>query len=215
MKKIFIALLMVCAAISANAQNSKFRKPVEQQAPRRGLFDSGESKAPIDKKYLEGACPEVDGKIVWQEYIYADTKTAKEIYDIVLAYLQKMSKEENQTEKSQVAVVNEEEYQIGARFSEKMVFMSTAFSLDQAIFNYQLLVYCIDGRCEVVIRNMSYIYEENRGGGQFPAEDMISDSYALNKKKDGFHKGGIKKFRMKTIDRKNEIIANIRKALAE
>ena len=64
------------------------------------------------------------------------------------------------------------------------------------------------------MKSMSYVYEADRaGGGQFPAEDMISDENALNKKKDGFQKGGVKKFRMKTIDRKDEIFRNIANAL--
>ena len=155
-------------------------------------------------------------KIVWQKYFYVDDKSAKEIYDIMLNFLQKMAKEDGQSEKSQVAAVNEEEYQIGARFVEKLVFQNTALVLDQAEFAYQMLVYCIDGRCEVVIKNMSYIYEADRaGGGKFPAEDLISDDNALNKKKNGFQKGGVKKFRMKTIDRKDEIFAKISRALKQ
>ena len=142
--------------------------------------------------------------------------TAKEIYDVMLGFLQKMSKGEKQTEKSRVAAINEEEHQIGARFVEKLVFQNTSLVLDQAEFAYHLLVYCIDGRCEVVMKNMSYIYEADRsGGGQFPAEDMLSDDVALNKKKDGFRVGGIKKFRMKTIDRKDEIFAQIARTLKQ
>ena len=217
MKKIFIVMTMLCTVFAVNAQ-SRFTKPADmtqqEEKPRRGLFDK--DKTPIDKKYLEGACPMVGNKIVWQKYFNADSKSAKEIYDIMLKFLQKMTKEEGQTQKSNVAVVNEEEYQIGARFVEKMVFQNSALSLDQAEFAYQLLVYCIDGRCEVVIKNMTYIYEADReGGGVFPAEDMISDDIALNKKKDGFRKGGVKKFRMKTIDRKDEIFAKISRALKQ
>ena len=219
MKKIFfIALFSLCMASATNAQG-KYKKPqdmttVQEEKPRRGLFDK--DKTPIDKKYLEGACPMVGNKIVWQKYFYADDKTAKEIYDIMLKFLQKMTKEEGQTKKSDVAAVNEEEYQIGARFVEKMVFQNSALSLDHAVFSYQLLVYCIDGRCEVVMKNMNYIYEADRdGGGQFPAEDMLADDIALNKKKDGFHIGGYKKFRMKTIDRKDEIFTKISRALKQ
>lgn len=215
MRTLLIALLSVCASVLVEAQGT-YKKPADMlengERPRRGLFDK--DKTPIDKKYLEGACPMKNNKIEWQKYFYADDKSAKEIYDIMLPFLQNMVKGEKQTEKSQVAVVNEEEYQIGARFVEKMVFQNTALSLDQAEFAYQLLVYCIDGRCEVVMKSMSYIYEADRaGGGQFPAEDMISDENALNKKKDGFQKGGVKKFRMKTIDRKDEIFASIKQAL--
>ncbi len=215
MKKLFIILFALCGILTVNAQG-KYTKPqdmtVQDEKPRRGLFDK--DKTPIDKKYLEGACPMVGNRIVWQKYFYADDLTAKEIYDIILPFLQRMAKEKGQTEKSKVAVVNEEEHQIGARFVEKLVFQNSPLSLDQAEFAYQLLVYCIDGRCEVVMTNMSYIYEADRaGGGQFPAEDMLSDDNALNKKKDGFHVGGYKKFRMKTIDRKDEIFRNIANAL--
>lgn len=215
MRSLLTILFAVCISVFADAQGV-YKKPAavaeQGEKPRRGLFDR--DKTPIDKKYLEGACPMVGNKIVWQKYFYADDKSAKRIYDIMLSFLQKMTKDERQTEKSNVAAVNEEEYQIGARFVEKMVFQNTALSLDQAEFAYQLLVYCIDGRCEVVMKSMSYVYEADRaGGGQFPAEDMISDENALNKKKDGFQKGGVKKFRMKTIDRKDEIFRKIANAL--
>ena len=102
MRKIFFTILFVCACLVANAQG-KFTTPVEEpqtqnEKPRRGLFDR--DKTPIDKKYLAGACPEVEGKIVWQKYFDAGDMTAKEIYDVMLGFLQKMSKGEKQTEKS-------------------------------------------------------------------------------------------------------------------
>ena len=141
-------------------------------------------------------------------------KSAKQVYDSMLPFLQAFCKSNGMTQLSNVAVVNETDHEIGASVQEWLVFENKPLSLDRTKFNYQLIVRCFDGRCVVTMRNMSYIYEEERGGGQFPAEDMISDAEALNKAKNGFQKGGVRKFRTKTIDRKDQIFTMIGEHLA-
>ena len=42
---------------------------------------------------------------------------------------------------------------------------------------------------------------------------QVKERSEYEQKKDGFQKGGVKKFRMKTIDRKDEIFRNIANAL--
>lgn len=217
MKKLLFSLCLALAAVAVNAQGTGFSKPEEQPTQRRALFQpkAKKPKGPVDAKYLEGACPEVNGKIQWETTIAVEGMTAKQMYDKMLAFLQAFCKEENMTNVSNVSVVNEGERLIGVRIQEWLVFENKPLSLDRTKFNYQLIVSCADGKCNVVMRNLSYIYEEERGGGMFPAEDMISDSQALNKKKDGFQKGGVKKFRTKTIDRKDEVFARIASLLNE
>ena len=215
MKKIITILFASALTLAVNAQ-SEWTRPTnassEQKVQKRGLFDK--SKAPVDPKYLEGAVPEVDGKICWTKEIQAPGKSAQEVYDKVLDYMQKFVKGEEQTELSQVAVVNKAERQIGVRLNEILTFQRSALSLDQTKFNYSLMIYCKDGSCEVRMTNLSYSYEEGREtAAKFPAEEMISDSSALNKKKTGFTKGGSKKFRTKTIDRKDEVFSLIQNVL--
>lgn len=233
-QKIFLAVCLLCMGAVANAQDSKYTTPDEEPTQRRGLFDrkkkaqqgdeervkkslfggSSKSKAPIDAKYLEGACPEVGGKIQWSQNYEMPGLSAQQIYDKMYEFLKVFIKSKEHTSKSKIAVVNKSEYQIGATNQEILVFENKPLSLDQTKFNYQLIVYCEKGRCTVVMRNMSYLYEEERDPQAFPAEDMISDKEALNKAKNGFTKGGSKKFRTKTIDRKDEIFKIIGEAMA-
>lgn len=167
------------------------------------------SKPAIDEKYLVGACPEVNGKVQWETVIEKPGMSASVIYERLLKGLMLFVKESEHTQYSKVSVVNQEDKQIGVRAQEWLTFVRKPLCLDQTKFNYQLIINCFDGKCHVTMRNISYVYEEERGGGQFPAEDMISDAEALNKTKDGFQKGGCKKFRTKTIDRKDAIFARL------
>lgn len=212
MKKLFFALCMTLVGISANAQ---FTVPKEtaQEAPRRKALFEKKSKKTIDPKYLEGAVPEVNGKIQWDKTLTAEGKTAQQIYDNMLTFLQTFVKGSEMTQYSRISVVNKTEFQIGARIQEWLVFENKPLSLDRTKFNYQIIVNCSNGKCDVTLRNLSYVYEEERGGGQFPAEEKISDSEALNKKKDGFLKGGAKKFRTKTIDRVEAVFASMQEAI--
>jgi len=220
MKKIALLISLFAFGVTANAQIvGKYSKPEETytmdangrivKKERRGLFDRNKTEKVIDQKYLVGACPEVNGKVQWDKAIDVPGKSAQQIYDSMLTFLKAFCKSNGMTERSNVAVVNETDHEIGASLQEYLVFERKPLSLDQAKFSYQLVVRCYDGRCTLSMRNMSYTYEEDRGGGSFPAEDMISDAEALNKAKTGFQKGGVRKFRTKTIDRKDQVFKTI------
>lgn len=217
MKKIFSIVLFASLMLTASAQNGWQKPDVQGQneddsKPKRGLFDK--NKGPIDAKYLEGAVEEVDGKVCWTKTYSVPGKSATEIYDIMLDFMQKFVKEPQQTDKSLIAVVNKDFHQIGVRLRENLVFQNSLLSLDQTIFNYNLFVTCKNGECEVRMLNLSYHYEKDRPTeALFTAEEMIADKVALNKKKTGFTKGGTRKFRMKTIDRKDVVFEQIAEAL--
>lgn len=159
-----------------------------------------------DAKYLaEGAVPEVDGKVCWQKVIDAPGKSAQQIYDILLAQLNKMVKEENQMmERSKVAIQNQANHQLGATFHEWLVFKSTALNLDRTVMNFQLIVNCSDGKADVQMTRISYDYELERDPTHYVAEEWITDKYAVNKKRTKLLKLSAK-FRRKTIDRKDYI----------
>ncbi len=226
MKKLTLAIALFAFVATANAQIvGNYSQPDETytmnangqvvKKEKRGLFDRNKEKKVIDKKYLEGACPEVNGKVQWDKTINVPGKSAQQIYDSMMTFMQAFCRSNGMTDKSKVAVVNKVDHEIGATMQEWLVFENRPLSLDQTKFNYQLIVRCYDGRCAISMRNMSYIYEEDRGGGAFPAEDMLSDAEALNKEKDGFQKGGVRKFRTKTIDRKDQIFQTIEEYLVK
>jgi len=190
-----ITLLMAMPLLAAAQDNTWERVEIA----------SAQSTNP-DAKYLaEGAVPEVDGKVCWQKVIDAPGKSAQQIYDILLAQLNKMVKEENQMmERSKVAIQNQANHQLGATFHEWLVFKSTALNLDRTVMNFQLIVNCSDGKADVQMTRISYDYELERDPTHYAAEEWITDKYAVNKKRTKLLKLSAK-FRRKTIDRKDYI----------
>lgn len=195
MKKILITLLLALPMMAAAQDNTWERIETEPV-----------SKANPDAKYLvENAVPVVDGKVTWKTTINAPGKSAQQIYDILLAQLNKMVSEENQlTERSKVAIQDQANHQLGATFHEWLVFKNTALSLDRTVLNFQLIADCSDGKADVQMTRVSYDYELERDPTHYTAEEWITDKYAVNKKHTKLTKLSAK-FRRKTIDRKDFI----------
>ena len=195
MKKILITLLMALPMMAAAQDNTWERienTPAESTNP--------------DAKYLvKDAVPEIDGKVCWQTVINAPDKSAQQIYDILLAQLNKMTNEENQLmERSKVAIQDQATHQLGATFHEWLVFKNTALSLDRTVLNFQLIVECSDGKADVQMTRISYDYDLERDPTHYTAEEWITDKYAVNKKHTKLLKLSAK-FRRKTIDSKDFI----------
>ncbi len=216
MRNLFIAIFATLPLFGM-AQNvwekPQTTAPQEETTKKKSLFES--NKKAVDPKYLAGAVPVVDGKVTFTLDKDITGKSAQEIYDIVFATLEKMTKEENQFKTSQVAIVNKQDHIIGARFKEWLVFQNTFLSLDRTIFNYTVIATCTDEHLNVTISRISYAYEMDRGvndGMEMRAEEWITDENALNKKKDNLSKYS-GKFRRKTIDRKDNIFETLLEAL--
>ena len=205
MKKILITLLLALPLMTAAQDNTWER--IET-----GAVD----QANPDAKYLvENAVPVVDGKVCWQKVIEAPGKSAQQIYDILLAQLTKMTKEENQLEeRSKVAIQDEAAHQLGATFHEWLVFKNTALTLDRTVLNYQIIVNCSDGKADVQMTRVSYDYELERDPTHYAAEEWIVDKVAVNKKHTKLTKLSAK-FRRKTIDRKDFIFNKFTSLLNE
>ena len=184
-------LMPIMAAAQDNTWEKIEQEPVEKENP--------------DAKYLvENAVPEVDGKVCWTIDINAPGKSAREIYDILLKQLTKMTTEPNQIANSIVAVQDTVNMELGAVYHEWLVFKSIALSLDRTQLNFHILVSCSDGNANVRITRVSYDYDSDRKPIHYIAEEWITDKYAVNKKHTKLYPlSG--KFRRKTIDRKDFI----------
>ena len=195
MKKILITLLVAMPLLAAAQDNTWER-----------IETTPAGSTNPDAKYLvENAVPMVDGKVCWKTTINAPGKSAQQVYDILLAQLNKMVNEENQLmERSKVAIQDQATHQLGATFHEWLVFKNTALSLDRTVLNFQLIVKCSDGKADVQMTRVSYDYELERDPIHYTAEEWISDKYAVNKKRTKLLKLSAK-FRRKTIDRKEFI----------
>lgn len=214
MKKIIMTMIamlpIVCMA------QSKWEKPADntqQDNKRKALIQK--NPANEDPKYLEGAIPIVDGKVVFTLDYPVPGRSAEQIYTIIYNVLNKLTQEENQFKASKIALVNKEDHIIAARFKEWLVFQNTLLSLDRSVFNYTIIATCSDGHANVTMSRISYQYEKEREdteGLETTAEEWITDEYALTKKKNRLAKY-TGKFRRKTIDRKDEIFETISSAL--
>jgi colicin import membrane protein len=194
MKKLLIAILMAMPMLAA-AQDNTWEK-IEQAQPEQVNRDA---------KYLEeNAVPVVDGKVCWETDINAPGKSKAQIYNILLAQMEKMVTEPNQIKNSNVAIKNADTQQLGAVFHEWLVFKNAALSLDRTQMNFLLVADCKDGSVHVKMTHITYDYDLERDPMHYAAESWITDKYCVNKK----HTKLLPvsgKFRRKTIDRKDFI----------
>jgi hypothetical protein len=165
--------------------------------------------AKVDLKYLAGAITYNDeNKIEFTLDTDANGKTAKQIYDIVLKYMSELTQNE-QNIASRVALVNDAEHIIANTMDEWLVFSQSFLSLDRTEFKYQLVARISDNHLNLSLGRIIYNYEEGRSTGfKEPAEEVISDKMALTRKQNDLAKI-FGKFRSCTIDRKDQIFAEL------
>ena len=158
-------------------------------------------KTKVDPKYLKGAVPEVNGQVVFSKHINVPGKTASQIYDIMLQYMQRLTKTSNQIE-SQISTSDAQKHEIVGIYQEWIVFKNTALSLDRTRFFYALRAQCSDGAVDIEMMRIRYLYEEERTPQRMTAEEWITDKESVNKKNTKLMPMS-GKFRRKTIDRKD------------
>lgn len=188
MKKLFLTLMM-CLPMAMMAQNT-------WEMPEQ------DTSVNPDQKYLVGAVPVMDGKVVFQTTIDAPGKSADQIADILRGYLKKMTKEPGQFEQSRIVIDDSVNHEIVGTYQEWLVFKSTALVLDRTRLMYNIIAKCDNGKADISMTRIYYLYEEERDPQTFKAEEWITDEEGLtkNKKKLSRVSG---KFRRKTIDRKD------------
>lgn len=167
-----------------------------------------------DPKYLAGAIQlNADGKVEFVLDTQASGKSADEIYNIVFQYMSKLIKNE-QNINSRIALVNrnnKNEQIIACIMDEWFVFNQSFISLDRTETKYQLVATISDNHLHLSMTRIVFNYEEGRSTGfKEPAENVITDKYALTKKKNDLAKI-YGKFRRGTIDRKDQIFNDLTK----
>ena len=191
------------------AQDNQWVRPQDDTSVQQTKSKSAKQIA--DQKYMAGAVPEVDGRVVFTHSLTAPGKSSTEIYDRLLKRLQQMTHEEDQI-KSRVAIVNPGTHEIGAAFEEWMTFKRSGLVLDRTRFYYTVHVRCGEGTADVTVNRMRYLYEEERTPQTMTAEEWITDKQALNKKKTKLLPVSAK-FRRKTVDRMEELFNGLAAAL--
>lgn len=184
MKKLLIAMMLAMPMVIAAQDNTWEQVQINQQ----------------DQRYLVGAVPEVNGQVVFSTTINAPGKNAQQIYDILHKELQTMTQEPNQIEQSRLTLEDKDNHQVAASFQEWLVFKNKPLNLDRTRFLYQIICDCKDGKADIKLNRIVYIYDEERDMTTYKAEEWINDKYGLNKKQTKLARVS-GKFRRKTIDR--------------
>lgn len=193
MKKILPLLIMLLTSTIASAQLFK---------GRNATFDKPE--------YQIGAVPVKSGKVVFEENIAAKGN-AQDILGKAQQWINKrfaqpeiIKYKQYDSEKPGTITVKSEEY---------ITFTNKKFVLDRTRITYYLDITAQDGSCTMKMHRITYWYdEEYKGGEHFTAEEYITDDEAFNKKKTKMlKKPG--KFRVKTIDLKNDLAKQLKDAL--
>jgi len=179
--------LACCLPLAGMAQNS-WEKP--------------QADASADAKYLAGAVKEVNGEVQFNRTIEAPGLGAAEVFRRMDTFMTELTKGEEQTEQSRIAMSDAAQQTVVGKYQEWLVFKRKPLVLDQTKFLYQIIARCKDGSVDVTINRISYIYEEDRdgGGSTYRAEEWITDQYGLNRKQTKLARVS-GKFRKKTIDR--------------
>lgn len=183
---LFLALLTVCLPLTMKADN------------------------PDDEtKYLVGAVPEVDGKVVFSKEFQIPGMDQDQIFERINKWMATRL-QNNKNERSRVVYSDKAKGSIAGIGEEWIVFKSTVLSLDRTQINYQITVLCQPERCVVELEKIRFTYRENE---KYTAEEWITDKYALNKNKTKLVRG-LAKWRIKTIDFADNLFKDVTTALS-
>lgn len=162
-----------------------------------------------DSRYLVGAVPEVDGKVVFTKEFSIPGMSEDEIYDRMLKWMTGLLKENKNN--SRVVYADKASGTIAGVGEQWIVFSSSALSLDRTLINYQITVNCQPSKCVMEIEKIRYTYREKE---KYAAEEWITDKYALNKAKTKLVRG-LAKWRRKTVDFADNLFKGAAQALGE
>ena len=183
MKKLFFLLMFAATAFAATSQT--------------------------DSKYLSGAVPEVDGKVLFSRTITVNKPiTDDRLFELMDKWVSNEYSVQDGS-RQRILLSNKEDKSIAAQGDMTLVFKRSALSLDQSNMLYQLILQINGGKCEAVVRSIKYEYNDaGKKISTFPAEEMITDKYALNKKGDTLN-NYYNKFRIYTVDSINALFNKI------
>lgn len=161
-----------------------------------------------DSKYLAGAVPVVNGKVVFTKTISVPGLSQDEIFKRI----QQWTGERFVTDKEQkgrILYSDQTKGDIACWGEEYLTFNKAALSLDRTLITYQMIITCEPGECNLKITAIRYSYNvaNKNEPEKYMAEELITDEYTLNKNKDKLiRKTG--KFRTHTIDMVDQLFTD-------
>lgn len=168
-----------------------------------------------DAKYLAGAVPVEDGYVTFRQTFKAPSLSQQDLYRAMLLWATQKFQPSETFAQNRLITENEADGELGAIGEEYLVFSSSLLSLDRTRIYYQCRVKCLPGECTVELSHIRYWYDEARDGGvRYKAEEIITDEYGLNKKKNKLARV-VGKFREKTIDFKDQLFKEVEAAIGK
>lgn len=166
--------------------------------------------AQTDSKYLAGAVPMKEGKIVFTKEIKVPNRSKDQIYTTLLQWAQQRFNTKDQ----RVVFKDAQKGQIAILSKEYIIFSQSALSLDRSMTSYRLVIQAMDNLCQVEMDGIRYShnvsYQEKPE--TYIAEEWIIDKVALNGKKTKLSRVS-GKFRKGTIDLADRLFTEVSQAL--
>lgn len=162
-------------------------------------------------KYLAGAVPVAEGKIVFTKTFSLAGESKQHLFQLALKWAQEQFTPQENFQ-SRILMSDEPSGQIVCLGQQYLVFSDRTLSLDRAIIHYQMYLTCSNDKCEAKITGIRYTYTMGDAEQVIPAEDLITDKQAINTKKGRLYKS-TGKFRIHTIDLVEQLFAGLEKAL--
>ncbi len=178
------------------------------------LYTGEMKKARKDPHYLQGAVPEENGLVVFTAEIpLTEGKTEARAFDEVKHWIaQYFSRKDAEVLSRKTLDLDSAACYVQVGINEYMVFMNKALALDRTQFLFSLAVKVLPGKAVVKMSDISYYYEEERDPQRYQAEEWITDRACMNKKGTRLYPMN-GKFRVKTVDRWDDIVASLQAAL--
>ncbi|MDD3039929.1 DUF4468 domain-containing protein [Bacteroides sp.] len=157
-----------------------------------------------DSRYLAGAVPEVDGKVVFSKEFQIPGMSQDQIYSTMQKWMNERLKENGNNE-SRVVYEDKATGSIAGIGEEWLVFRSAALMLDRSLMEYQITVTCKPNSCLVELEKIRYTYRDTE---KYKAEEWITDKVALKKDKKKLMRA-MAKWRRKTVDFADDLFFDV------
>lgn len=164
-----------------------------------------------ETKYLTGAVPLVNEKVVFTKRISNPNLSKEQMFTMALDWATKtfVTKDED---KNKVSFSNPDNGQIVCYGDQILVLKKSTLALDRTRMGYTMDIKCSAGICETKITNITYLYDVSyqKAPIRYEAETWIADEYSISKNK---LMRGTKLFRIKTVDLVNELFTGLESQL--
>ena len=204
MKRIHIALVAMCLALNANAQNIDdiFTKSIENKQP----------------SHVKGEIPVVDGKVVLTKTLHIPGRSRDELYAILGNYVERRYEPTMErgiwqndnffknTEFSNVKTADRGKGEMICQGAEELVFKQATLVKDWTEVYYKAVFDVTDENITMTLSNIFYIYKA-ADGSKLTAEEWITDDAVFTKR--GKIRTRPAKFRAKTLKLMDGIIDDL------